>query len=66
VAAFEKTLEYWDDPEVRRVLGFLYSELGDTAKAAEFLSTSGESNPNEVVFINSVLKGNEAFLKNNF
>ncbi|MFN3997737.1 tetratricopeptide repeat protein [Algoriphagus sp.] len=66
IAAFEKSLEYWDAPEVRRVLGFLYSETGNIQKASEFLSTSAESNPDEIVFINSVLKGNEAFSKNNF
>ncbi|RIW13700.1 hypothetical protein D0X99_15780 [Algoriphagus lacus] len=66
VVAFEKSLEYWDDPEIRRVLGFLYSELGQTQKASEYLLDEEEVNPDDLEFVRAVLKGNEEFLKGNF
>ncbi|OOG68606.1 tetratricopeptide repeat protein [Algoriphagus sp. A40] len=66
VVNLEKSLEYWDVPEIRRALGFIYSELGRPAKAAEYLAGEEGTSPEEVLFINSVLKGNEALAKNDF
>lgn len=66
VTALVKSLEYWDDPQIRNALGFLYSELGQTAKAAQYLAGSQGSSPEELTFISAVLKGNEALGKNDF
>jgi protein O-mannosyl-transferase len=66
VVALEKSLEYWDDPQIRNALGFLYSELGQTDKAAQYLSTEEASSPEEVTFIQAVLKGNQALGKSDF
>jgi protein O-mannosyl-transferase len=66
VVYLEKSLEYWDDPATRNAIGFLYSELGQAEKAAQYLTTSATSSPEEVVFVTSVLKGNEALIKNDY
>lgn len=66
VAAFEKSLEYWDDLQIRNALGFLYSELGQADKAAQFLFTENANSPEDVTFIQAVMKGNQAFGKSDF
>ncbi|WP_111670488.1 tetratricopeptide repeat protein [Algoriphagus litoralis] len=66
VLALEKSLEYWDDPSIRNALGFLYSELGQPEKAAQYLNTEGTNSPEEVLFVQAVLKGNEALGKSDF
>lgn len=66
VAALEKSLEYWDDPDVRRALGFIYSELGQTAKAQEYLDLEDSATPEEMTFITSVLRGNGALSEGNY
>jgi tetratricopeptide (TPR) repeat protein len=66
VITLEKSLEYWDDPEIRRSVGFLYSELGAFEKAASFLIADEAKTPEEILFVNSILKGNNAFSKQNY
>ncbi len=66
VVALEKSLEYWDDPAIRNALGFLYSELGQSEKAAQYLSTEGVDSPEEILFVQSVLRGNQALGKSDF
>jgi len=66
VVALEKSLEYWDDPTIRNALGFIYSELGQVDKAAEYLTTEGANSPEEVTFVIAVLKGNEALGKSDY
>lgn len=66
VVALEKSLEYWDDPTIRNALGFIYSELGQADKAAEYLTTEGANSPEEVTFVTAVLKGNEALGKSDY
>ncbi len=66
VAALQKSLEYWDAPEIRRALGFLFSELGQAEKAAEYLSADENTSPEEAIFIQAVLAGNTAFGKGDY
>ena len=66
IQAMEKSLEYWDGEDIRRSLGYLYSELGQMEKASEFLANSESENPQERAFIKAVLKGNDAFVKKNY
>ena len=56
IVALEKSLEYWDDPQIRNALGFLYSELGQAEKAAQYLSPENAGSPEEVAFVQAVLK----------
>ncbi|GAB2499274.1 tetratricopeptide repeat protein [Algoriphagus taiwanensis] len=66
VEALEKSLKYWDDIQIRNALGFLYSELGQAEKAAQFLSTDNANSPEDVAFIQAVMKGNQALGKSDF
>jgi Flp pilus assembly protein TadD len=66
IVALEKSLEYWDDPQIRNALGFLYSELGQSEKAAQYLSPENAGSPEEVAFVQAVLKGNQALGKSDF
>ncbi|WP_026966980.1 tetratricopeptide repeat protein [Algoriphagus terrigena] len=66
IVALEKSLEYFDGPEIRRALGFLYSELGQTEKAARYLATDENASAEEIAFINATMLGNIAFGKGDF
>ncbi|MDP2040115.1 lipopolysaccharide assembly protein LapB, partial [Algoriphagus sp.] len=66
VVALEKSLQYSEDPEIKKVLGFLYSELGQTEKASQYLISDEVSTPEEIQFISALIKGNSAFEKKDY
>jgi len=66
VVALEKSLQYSEDSEIKKLLGFLYSELGQTEKASQYLISQEVTTPEEMQFLSALIKGNSAFEKKDY
>ncbi|MFC3880508.1 tetratricopeptide repeat protein [Algoriphagus namhaensis] len=66
IAAFKKALEYSDDREVKRALGFLYFQEGDEKTAKTYFPEDEDIDMDEVRFIKDLKLANLAFKKENY
>jgi tetratricopeptide (TPR) repeat protein len=66
ITAFKKALEYRDDRDVRRALGFLYFQEGDEATAKSFFPSDENIDTEEVRFVKDIKLANLAFKKEDY
>ncbi|MBN3583734.1 tetratricopeptide repeat protein [Algoriphagus aestuarii] len=66
IASLEKAIEIQDDPEIKRNLVYLYTEVGNLEKAESYRSEDDEFSVEETAFLLAMRAGNEAFENKNF
>ena len=66
ISSLEKAVEIQDDPELKRNLAYLYTEIGDLEKAESYQSDNDDFSVEETAFLIALRAGNDAFENKNF